>query len=110
MGAEIAAPLLPWLGEWGAGIVDHHERWDGHGYPKSLPGEQIPMIGRCLALADTFDAMSSNRSYRNAMQRDTVLAEIKRTAGTQFDPKLAEVFLSLDFQDFNASLASHGAA
>jgi HD-GYP domain-containing protein (c-di-GMP phosphodiesterase class II) len=85
------------------GVLHHHERWDGHGYPKSLPGEEIPMIGRCLALADTFDAMSSSRSYRKAMDREVVLAEIKRTAGSQFDPKLAEVFLSLDFRDFNVS-------
>jgi HD-GYP domain-containing protein (c-di-GMP phosphodiesterase class II) len=85
------------------GVLHHHERWDGRGYPKSLPGEQIPMIGRCLALADTFDAMSSSRSYRKAMDREVVLSEIKRTAGSQFDPKLAEVFLSLDFHDFNVS-------
>jgi HD-GYP domain-containing protein (c-di-GMP phosphodiesterase class II) len=88
------------------GVLHHHERWDGHGYPRALPGEKISMIGRCLALADTFDAMSSNRSYRKAMQRDVVLAEIKRTAGSQFDPKLADVFLSLDFHDFEASLAT----
>ena len=54
-------------------------------------------------VADTFDAMSSSRSYRKAIQREAVLAEIKRAAGSQFDPKLAEVFLSLDFGDFNAS-------
>ncbi len=85
------------------GVLHHHERWEGHGYPRGLAGEQIPLIGRCLALADTFDAMSSNRSYRNAMQREVVLAEIKRTAGSQFDPKLVDVFLSLDFGDFKAS-------
>jgi putative nucleotidyltransferase with HDIG domain len=85
------------------GVLHHHERWEGNGYPGRLAGEKIPLIGRCIALADTFDAMSSNRSYRNAMQRETVLAEIKRTAGSQFDPKLVDVFLSMDLGDCPAS-------
>ena len=69
------------------GVLHHHERWDGKGYPAGLAGESIPLIGRILALADTFDAMSSTRAYRPAMPRESVLAEIRRCSASQFDPK-----------------------
>jgi HD-GYP domain-containing protein (c-di-GMP phosphodiesterase class II) len=86
------------------GVLHHHERWDGRGYPNGLAGEQIPLIARVIAFADTFDAMSSMRSYRPALPRDQILAEIGRCAGTQFDPALAEVFLGLDFTEFYSML------
>lgn len=89
------------------GVLTHHERWDGRGYPRGLAGEDIPLLGRLLALADTFDAMSSSRSYRPAMPREKVLAEIARCAGTQFDPALAVTFLQLDFSEFDAMVARH---
>ena len=71
----------------------HHERWDGKGYPYGLKGEEIPISGRIIALADTYDAMTSTRSYRKALPHETAIEEIKRCAGTQFDPVLAELFV-----------------
>jgi len=72
----------------------HHERFDGTGYPRGLPGRQIPMLARVMAVADAFDAMTSPRSYRLvAMTFEEALAEIEREAGTQFDPELARLFV-----------------
>lgn len=76
-------------------ILHHHERWDGTGYPSGLKGEAIPIEARILAIADAFDAMSSARPYRGALCYKKVLAELKRCAGTQFDPKLVEAFLPI---------------
>lgn len=87
------------------GVLHHHERWDGAGYPAGLKGEQIPLIARILALADTFDAMSSNRSYRPAMPRERVIEEFRRCAGQQFDPSLVEPFVTLDFTEFDRMIA-----
>jgi HD-GYP domain-containing protein (c-di-GMP phosphodiesterase class II) len=92
------------------GVLHHHERWDGKGYPQGLKGEAIPQAGRILALADTFDAMSSTRSYRTAMPRETVLKEIARCAGTQFDPAMAPLFVKMDFSGYDRLVAKHGAA
>ena len=76
-------------------VLYHHERWDGTGYPSGKAGEEIPLEARVLAIADAFDAMTSDRPYRRALTRDEALAEIDRCAGTQFDPRIAEVFLEL---------------
>ena len=73
----------------------HHERYDGRGYPSQLAGEEIPFIARIAAVADTFDAMTSKRTYRNALPLDVVIDEFKKCSGTQFDPKVAEVFLDI---------------
>jgi len=89
------------------GVLYHHERYDGRGYPDGLAGERIPLFGRVLALADSFDAMSSNRTYRAAMPHETVLEEVRRCAGAQFDPALAEVFLTLDFEPYRDMVAKH---
>jgi HD-GYP domain-containing protein (c-di-GMP phosphodiesterase class II) len=89
------------------GVLHHHERFDGFGYPKGLAGEHVPLIARVLALADTFDAMSSDRSYRSGMPRENVIEEITRCTGTQFDPKLVELFLALDFTAIDQQLTRH---
>lgn len=73
----------------------HHERYDGKGYPEGLVGEQIPVTARIIALADTYDAMTSDRAYRNAMSHQVAMEEIKRCSGTQFDPQLSEIFISI---------------
>ena len=73
----------------------HHERFDGRGYPSRLSGEKIPLLARITAVADTFDAMTSKRSYRNALDLQFVKEEIQRCKGTQFDPQIADVFLDI---------------
>ena len=76
-------------------VKHHHERFDGNGYPSKLVGEQIPYLARIAAVADSFDAMTSKRTYRNAMPIEDVKQEIKRCSGTQFDPNIAEAFLNI---------------
>jgi HD-GYP domain-containing protein (c-di-GMP phosphodiesterase class II) len=98
---------IPMLGDILPGVLSHHERWDGRGYPHRLAGENIPHIARLLALADTFDAMSSTRSYRPAMPRPQVLAEIQKEAGKQFDPQLTACFARLDLASYDAMVARH---
>ncbi|MBR6326083.1 MAG: HD domain-containing protein, partial [Lachnospiraceae bacterium] len=73
----------------------HHERYDGKGYPDGLKGEEIPLVARIISVADTFDAMTSNRVYRNHMDTDYVMEEMKRGRGTQFDPNVLDAFLRL---------------
>ncbi|MEL7474010.1 MAG: HD-GYP domain-containing protein [Planctomycetota bacterium] len=91
------------------GVLHHHERHDGRGYPDGLSGHDIPLMARILSLADAFDAMSSNRAYRPARERDVVLKEIGDCSGTQFDPSLAEVFISMDFSGFDELIERHRA-
>ena len=78
-------PLIP-------GVHLHHERWDGRGYPLQLAGERIPLIARLISVADTYDAMTSDRAYRQALPHEVALAEIDRCSGSQFDPSLAGSF------------------
>ena len=77
-------------------VLSHHERFDGLGYPRGLQGENIPLGGRIVMLADSFDTMVSDRTYRRALPATGALAEIRRCSGTQFDPKIAQVFLDSD--------------
>lgn len=98
---------LPQLADVLPGVMHHHERWDGRGYPHGLAGEKIPLFARLLALADSFDAMSSTRTYREAMPRSVVLEEIRRNTGTQFDPAFAGVFMKLDFLDYDRMVERH---
>lgn len=76
-------------------VKHHHEKYDGFGYPGKLKGEEIPYFARIAAVADTFDAMTSKRTYRDALPLDVVISEITRCKGTQFDPKIADVFLDI---------------
>ena len=77
------------------GALYHHEKYDGTGYCHGLKGEEIPLDARIIGIADAFDAMTANRVYRKKLEFETVIAELKRCSGTQFDPKLVEVLLSL---------------
>ena len=77
------------------GVMHHHERYDGKGYPSMLSGENIPLFGRIICLADCFDAMTSSRTYRKALPLEVALTEIRRCGGTQFDPSLTDVFLRI---------------
>jgi len=74
-------------------VYHHHEQYDGTGYPLGLKGEEIPLEARILAVADTYDAMTSDRAYRAALSHEIAVAELKRCAGTQFDPRMVAVFI-----------------
>jgi diguanylate cyclase (GGDEF)-like protein len=76
-------------------ILSHHERWDGMGYPHGLKGQQIPLLARILALADTYDVMTNGRPYKKAINPREAVEEIKRCSGTQFDPELVNIFLEM---------------
>lgn len=77
------------------GILTHHERWDGTGYPRGLKGEDIPLSSRILAIVDAYDVMVSGRAYKEKMNNEDAIEEIKRTSGTQFDPNLAKIFIEI---------------
>ena len=83
----------------------HHERWDGRGYPNKLQAKDIPLPSRILAIADTYDAMTSNRSYRKGLPHEVALEEIKNCAASQFDPEIVEAFVKVEtvFKDAAAS-------
>jgi len=89
------------------GLLHHHERYDGRGYPAGLAGKNIPLAGRIICLADCMDAMTSNRTYRKALPLEVAMCEIRRCSGTQFDPELAEVFLRSGADHFRAMLRDH---
>lgn len=74
-------------------VLHHHERWDGQGYPKGLKGEEIPFVSRIITIADAYDAMTSDRSYRSALAKEVVIAELQKNSGIQFDPELVRVFI-----------------
>ena len=76
-------------------VVCHHERWDGKGYPYGKKGEEITLGGRCLAIADSFDAMTGKRVYKQSLTLENAKEELIRCKGTQFDPELVDVFTSL---------------
>ena len=75
--------------------ISHHERYDGRGYPRGLAGEDIPVGGRCLGIADAFDAIVSKRPYKDPVSIPKALEEIERNLGKQFDPYIGQVFISL---------------
>ena len=79
----------------GEGALYHHERYDGKGYPEGKAGEDIPFIARMICVADSFDAMNTNRVYRKRLDRDRIISELETNKGTQFDPKVADVMLEL---------------
>lgn len=83
-------------------VKHHHERFDGKGYPSQLAGENIPFIARIAAVADTFDAMTSKRTYRDALPLSVVKEEIEKCSGTQFDPKIAKIFLDILNNDYKS--------
>jgi putative nucleotidyltransferase with HDIG domain len=101
LGAKIIANV-PFLEEVAVIIRAHHERWDGNGYPERMSGEEIPLGARIFAVADSFDAMTSDRPYRRGRQLDEALAEIESCAGTQFDPRVTAAFLAVSMHRIEA--------
>ncbi|MEA2515989.1 MAG: hypothetical protein QOJ59_5478 [Thermomicrobiales bacterium] len=91
---ELMIKGVPHLDDVLAGVAHHHERWDGGGYPYGKSGPEIPLLGRILALADAFAAMTHDRPYRKGRSRQQAVAELRAGAGTQFDPELVEPFVA----------------
>ena len=94
-GARRVAPLLPWLGEWGAAVEQHHERFDGTGYPHQLKGSEISLAARIVAVADSYEVMTAPRAYKRAMSVSAARKELVRVAGTQLDPAIVRAFLNV---------------
>jgi putative nucleotidyltransferase with HDIG domain len=93
-------PLIP-------GVYLHHERWDGRGYPLKMKGNEIPLIARIISVADTYDAMTSDRAYRRALPHEAAVNEIERCSGTQFDPEVAATF-NTNIEDYRSELTAAG--
>jgi diguanylate cyclase (GGDEF)-like protein len=94
IGADIIRPIQ-YLRDIIPFIFYHHERWDGHGYPSGIKGEEIPMGARIIALADVYQALTSDRPYRKAYSKKKAIQIIKEGSGTQFDPKIVDIFLKI---------------
>ncbi|HUF59435.1 MAG TPA: HD-GYP domain-containing protein [Actinomycetota bacterium] len=94
-GARIAAPLMTWLGPWGDAIEQHHERFAGGGYPRSLVGEEISLAARIVSVADSFEVMTASRSYKKPMSVPAARRELAACAGEQFDPAIVRMFLNV---------------
>lgn len=108
LGAQIVAPIT-FLDGAERLVRHHHERFDGTGYPDGLRAEEIPLAARVFAVADAFDAMTSDRPYRRAMSLERALEEIVEGAGTQFDPEIVRVFIDL-IEDESPAVAAHALA
>lgn len=76
-------------------VISHHERYDGKGYPRGIKGEQIPILGRVICIADSFDAMTTDRPYRKGLSLEQAVYELRKNSGTQFDPNLVEIFINM---------------
>lgn len=96
------APLSDWLGEWIHAADQHHERWDGTGYPLGLAGEQISRAGRIVAVADAFEVMTAVRSYKRPMPAEAARQELARCAGTHFDPAIVRAFMNVSLGDLRS--------
>lgn len=92
-GADVLAPLLPFYPDLAQGVLSHHERWDGSGYPNGTSGQHIPLSARIVTLADTFDAVTHNRRYRDGRGAASAADIIAAGRGTQFDPTLVDLML-----------------
>jgi ribonuclease P protein subunit RPR2 len=98
---------VTFLGEAKAVVRSHHERWDGNGYPDGLAGEEIPLAARVFAVADTLDALTTDRPYRPAQPLSAAREVIHAVSGTQFDPTVVEAFGRVDDATFERTLQAH---
>jgi len=106
MGADLLLPLIPWLGDWTRASSDHHERWDGAGYPNGLAGVEISLAGRIVAVADSYDVMTAARSYKKPIGPEKARAELADNAGSQFDPEIVRAFLNVGLGNVDAVVGS----
>jgi outer membrane biosynthesis protein TonB len=95
VGEELLGPLVEWLGEWGTAVRQHHEKFDGTGYPDGLAGDGIGRAARIIAVVDSFEVMTAHRAYKKPMATVAARAELTRCAGTQFDPVYVRAFLAI---------------
>jgi HD-GYP domain-containing protein (c-di-GMP phosphodiesterase class II) len=107
IGHQILAPVK-YLGPVAQMVLYHQEWYNGRGYPEGLKGEEIPVGARMVAVIDAWDAMRSDRPYRKALAREAAVAEMRRCAGTQFDPRIVEAFLRIESADAARDAASAG--
>jgi HD-GYP domain-containing protein (c-di-GMP phosphodiesterase class II)/uncharacterized protein YjbI with pentapeptide repeats len=98
-GLELLAPLQGWLGDWLLAASEHHERWDGAGYPSGLAGTEISLAGRIVAVADAYDVITSHRSYKQPMSIEAARSELVACAGNQFDPAIVRALLTASKSD-----------
>jgi hypothetical protein len=103
-GADLTQPLAHWLGPYSVVAVQHHERYDGTGYPAGLRGHEISLGARIVGLADAFEVMTASRPYKRAMTRSVALQEVIRCAGTQFDPVVTRAFLAVSMPRLRRAL------
>lgn len=104
-GARITAALRPWLGGWGDAVEQHHERWDGEGYPHGLAGDEIALAARIVAVADAFEVMTAARSYHRPLGAAAARDELARCAGSHFDPMVVRAFLNVSIGRLRRVLA-----
>ncbi|MEL6984677.1 MAG: HD-GYP domain-containing protein, partial [Actinomycetota bacterium] len=97
-GGRMLTPLKEWLGPWALAASEHHERWDGGGYPRGLRGNQISLAGRITAVADAYDVITSKRSYKEPMSPAAARRELVVCSGTQFDPDVVRAFLNVSLR------------
>src|SRR5215217_4384536 len=94
-GERLIEPLRHWLGPWADAVRDHHERWDGTGYPAGTAGEEISYAGRVVAVVDAFETITATRPYKRPLSPEAARAELARSAGTHFDPAIVRAFLGI---------------
>lgn len=100
----VRGPIADWLGDWTRAIGEHHEQFDGSGYPMGLSGNDIAYAGRLVAVADVFDVITAARSYKKPMTIQEARLEITRCAGTQFDPEIVRAFLQISIGDLRKAM------
>ncbi|HEY4609805.1 MAG TPA: HD-GYP domain-containing protein, partial [Ilumatobacteraceae bacterium] len=100
----IRGPIADWLGDWSLAVGEHHEQFDGSGYPSGLAGNEISYAGRLVAVVDVFDVITAARSYKKAMTIQEARLEITRCAGSQFDPDIVRAFLQISIGDLRKAM------
>jgi HD-GYP domain-containing protein (c-di-GMP phosphodiesterase class II) len=109
-GADVLKPLAAFYPNLPEGVLSHHERWDGKGYPRGLRGDAIPLASRIVAVADTFDAITESRRYHEREDIARAIDVIREGRGSQFDPRVADAFLSPDVLDRVKQIMKEGRA